>query len=46
MHQINKVIEKGFQTPINLVWKDNALVGNISTCNEGVSTVFGMAKVN
>jgi hypothetical protein len=45
-HQINKVIEKGFQTLINLVWKDNALVGNVSTCNEGVTTVFGMAKAN
>jgi hypothetical protein len=46
-YQNNKVIEKGFQTLMNLVWKDNALVGNISTCNEGrVTSVFDMGKVN
>jgi hypothetical protein len=32
--KINKLIGKGSQTLINLIWKDNAMEGNIGSCNE------------
>jgi hypothetical protein len=44
--QINKVIEKGSQTPINLYWKDNACVSNSSSLKEGRNTVCDSVKVN
>jgi hypothetical protein len=48
LHQINKVIEKGVQIPISLVWKDNAKVGIISSGNKGMTTLSGTVngKVN
>jgi hypothetical protein len=31
--QINKILEKELQTPINLAWTDNVLLGHIGSCN-------------
>jgi hypothetical protein len=42
--QINKLVRKGFQTPINLIWKDNALVGNSGSDTEKLSTL--LANIN
>jgi hypothetical protein len=44
--QINKLVRKGFQTPINLIWKDNALVGNSGSNTEKLSTLLDNVNVS
>jgi hypothetical protein len=39
LHQINKFIEKGVHIAISLVWKDNAMVGILSSSNKGMTTL-------
>ncbi|PNF19709.1 hypothetical protein B7P43_G15347 [Cryptotermes secundus] len=34
--QINKVLRKELLTPVNLTWIDNALLGNVDSCSEGM----------
>jgi hypothetical protein len=46
LHQINKLIGKGVQIPINLVLKDNAMVGIVSSGNKGMTTLFGTVNGN
>jgi hypothetical protein len=33
---MNKLVRKGFQTPISLIWKDNAPVGNSNSDTEKI----------
>jgi hypothetical protein len=44
--QINKVIGKGFQTPISLIWKDSIMVDNIGSCNEERTSLVGNVNEN
>jgi hypothetical protein len=46
LHQIIKVTNKGFQTPINLPWRDEALVDILNSCNKGISTLAGTVNAN
>jgi hypothetical protein len=46
LQQINKLIGKVFETPINLVWKDNALVGYIGSYNKEMTILFRNVDVN
>jgi hypothetical protein len=46
LHQINKLINKSFQTPINLPWRNEAMVDIINSCNKGMSTLLGTVNVN
>jgi predicted secreted protein len=46
LHQINKVTNKGSQTPINPPWRDEAMVDIISSCNKGMSTLVGTVNVS
>jgi hypothetical protein len=46
LHQINKLINKGFQTLISLPWRDEAMVDTINSCNKGMSTLVGTVNVN
>ena len=34
--QINKLLRKELLTPVNLTWMDNALLGNVDSCSEGM----------
>jgi hypothetical protein len=44
--QINKLIGKESQTPINLIWKDNPMEANIGSCKEEMTTLFDNVNVN
>jgi hypothetical protein len=46
LHQIIKLTNKGFQTPINLPWRDEALVDITNSCNKGMSTLVGTVNAN
>jgi hypothetical protein len=46
LHQINKLTNKGSQTPINLPWRDEAMVDITNSCNKGMSTSVSTVNVS
>lgn len=44
--QINKLVGKGIQTPINLPWIDNASLGITGSCNEEMITLSGNGSLS